>query len=261
MKDFFMWTAWGMTPPQPYGLFHLLFTFIGLAVVITVAYFLRRLSPKANRILLLCIGIFLMVAELYKQLFYYYVVGKESYAWWIFPFQLCSVPMYLCIFCGICRNEKVNSWLYEFMFAFNFFGGMISFVEPSGLNHPYVTLTLHAYIWHMLLIFIGFYLYFSKRACRDWKGYLKGMAVFGVAVVLAQIANVIAQGHGGFNMFYISPYSASPLFFFNEFYTSHGWLANMALYLFALLLAGAIIYYAFYMPRFLINRKKQKLNN
>ena len=170
MKDFFMATAWTMETPKPYGLFHLLFTFIGLAVVIVVAFLLRKLNDKQNRIFLLCIGLFLLITEVYKQLFYYYVIGNNSYQWWIFPFQLCSVPMYLCIICACCKSEKFNSWLYEFMFAFNFFGGIITFIEPSGINHPYVTLTLHAYIWHLLLIFIGFYLYFSKRACRNWKG-------------------------------------------------------------------------------------------
>lgn len=255
MRDFFFWTAWSMTTPKSYGAFHLLFTFIGLAVVIVVAYLLRNVSNKANRIILFSLGLFLVLTELYKQLFYYYVIGGETYVWWIFPFQLCSVPMYLCIFCGLCRNEKINNWLYEFMFAFNFFGGMVSFAEPSGLNHPYITLTLHAYLWHMLLIFIGFYLYFSKRACRNWKGYIKGIIVLIVMVVIAQIINVASKGYGGMNMFYISPYTVSPLFFFEDFYLAHGWVANMLLYLFGLIFAGAIIYYLFYLFRYLKSKR------
>lgn len=261
MKDFFNFTAWQMETPKPYGLFHLLFTILGLIVVCTVAFFLRKLNDKQNRILLLCIGIFLLLAELYKQFFYYYVVWGGSYRWWIFPFQLCSVPMYLCLICGFCKNEKFNKWLYEFMFAFNFFGGIITFIEPSGINHPYVTLTLHAYIWHLMLIFLGFYLYFSKRACTSWKGYLKGSAVFGITVVVAQIINVCLQGKDGATMFFISPYAPSSLFFFGDFYLQHGWLANMCLYLFGLVFAGALIYYIGYLIRWLRSKHLNKKLN
>lgn len=258
MAELIKSTAWTMETPQAYGLFHLLFTFIGLAVVVVIAFLLRKLNDKQNRILLLCLGIFLLLTEVYKQLFYVFVIGQGSYVWWVFPFQLCSVPMYLCFICGFCKNEKFNSWLYEFMFAFNFFGGIITFIEPSGINHPYITLTLHAYIWHMLLIFIGFYLFFSKRACKNWKGYFKGLAVLGVLVVIAQIINVCMQGIGGANMFYISPYAGSNLAFFGEFYAQHGWLANMCLYLLGLVLAGAIIYYIGYLIRWLTQRQKKK---
>lgn len=258
MEKFFKWTAWEMQTPQAYGTFHLLFTFIGLAVAILVAFLLRKLNDKQNRIFLLCIGIFLILTEVYKQLFYYYVIGGGNYVWWVFPFQLCSVPMYLCVVCGLCKNERFNKYLYDFMFAFNFFGGIITFIEPSGINHPYITLTLHAYIWHMLLIFIGFYLYFSKRACTSWKGYFKGLGVLGVSVALAQIINLCLKGKGGANMFYISPYAGNALFFFGDFCNQHGWLANMCLYLFGLVLAGAIIYYLGYLIRYLTSRRKTK---
>ncbi|MBE7075525.1 MAG: hypothetical protein E7375_00450 [Clostridiales bacterium] len=262
MENFIKWTAWEMQTPQAYGTFHLLFTFIGLAVVILLAFLLRKLNDKQNRIFLLFIGLFLILTEIYKQLFYYYVIGNGNYVWWIFPFQLCSVPMYLCIVCGLCKNEKFNKYLYDFMFAFNFFGGIITFIEPSGINHPYLMLTLHAYVWHMLLIFLGFYLYFSKRACVSWKGYLKGLSVLGVSVVVAQIINACLKGIDGANMFYISPYVGNQLVFFKDFYSHNGWLANMCLYLFGLVLAGAIIFYIGYLIRYLTLRKnpKEKVN-
>jgi len=255
MAKFFEWTAWQMETPKAYGTFHLLFTLIGIPLVIFVAWLLRKMNDRHNRIFLFCIGIFLIIFELYKQLFYYFVIhGGEQYPLWIIPFQLCSIPMYLCIICACCKNTKFNGWLYDFMFAFNLFGGLITFIEPSGINHPYVMLTLHAYIWHMMLIFLGFYLFFSKRACTSWKGYFKGLAVLGVSVVIAQIINICTQG--GSNMFFISPYAVSSLVFFKDFYLQHGWVANMFLYLLALVLAGAIVYYIAYLIRWLCNRKK-----
>ena len=97
MKNFFEMTAITMQTPKSYGLFHLSFVFIGLTLSIIGAYLLRNTNEKQNKIVLGCVGGFLAVTEIYKQLFYYYVIGNCSYQWWIFPFQLCSVPMYTCL--------------------------------------------------------------------------------------------------------------------------------------------------------------------
>lgn len=244
MEEFFKSTAWQMETPTSYGAFHLIFSIVGLTLAILLAYFLRKTNDKQNRILMLVVSVFLIVCEVYKQLFYVFVIGNGQYQWWIFPFQLCSLPMYICLFCAICKNDKINNWLYEFMFAFNLFGGFIAFLEPSGINHAYVTLTLHAYIWHLMLVFIGFYLYFSKRACNNAKGYVKGLTCFVVSAGIAQIFNVALHTFGGVNMFFISPYYRSSLIVFEDIYANCGWLVNMILYIIALILAGAIVFYS-----------------
>lgn len=245
-----------MERPKSYGAFHLTFALVGIAVAVVLAYLLRKTNDKQNRILLLSVGIFLVIAELYKQFFYYFVVHDHHYPTWIIPFQLCSVPMYLCIFCGICKNEKVNSWFYDFMFAYNLLGGAISFTEPSGLNHPYLTLTLHAYIWHLSLVFLGFYLYFSKRACNDWKGYLRASVVFLGCAAIAQLLNVTIINIDSINMFFISPFERSPIVVFEDFWENLGWFANMILFLLALIIASAVVYFAGYGARLLKRRKK-----
>ena len=255
MKEFFEWTAVPMETPHSYGLFHLLFFIIGLAICITVAYFLRNTNEKQNKIVLGVVSGFLIITEIFKQLFYLYIFGNGNYVWWIFPFQLCSIPMYLGIIVLFVKNQTVKQYIYEFLFTINMFGGFISFLEPSGLNHPYLALTLHAYIWHLLLIFIGLYLYFSKRACNNPKGYLKGIATFGIFCVLAQVLNITLQ-KPGFNMFYISPYVQSPIAVFSTIYANYGWIVNMFLYLLAICLGSAIIYYILFFCRKIGKKKK-----
>lgn len=258
MQEFFKWTAWEMTPPQSYGLFHILFVVIGGIVAVLLAWFLRKANDKQNKIILGVAGGFLILTELYKQLFYFYVVKDCEYSWWIFPFQLCSIPMYLCILCLFIKNEKVLNYIYNFMFAFNFFGGAISFAEPSGLNHSYWTLTLHAYTWHMILVFIGLYLFFSKRAGQNWYDFFKGVVVFLICCCVAQIFNVAFRDKGGVNMFYISPYVNSSIFFFDNFNRQYGWFANMCLYLTAIILGAGIMYYAFWGVREIFEKKRRK---
>lgn len=254
MRQFFEFLAVPMEQPKSYGGFHLSFFLIGLVVCVGLAFLLRKTNEKHNKIVLGVVGGFLILTEVLKQLFYYYVISNESYPWWIFPFQLCSLPMYLCIICVFLPKCKVRDCLFEFMFSVNMVGGFISFLEPSGLNHPWLFLTMHAYVWHLTLIFLGLYLYFSKRACTNKFGYVKAIITLVVFIAIAQLLNVTIK-KPGFNMFYISPYVQSPLAVFSMFWQKLGWLPNMLLYILAISIASAVVYYVFY-----LFRKIKKIN-
>ena len=257
MQAFLQWTAWEMEKPVSYGTFHLALTAVLLLLTIAAAYRLRNASDKQNRIVLGVVGGFLLLTEVYKILFHIYVDPYGWGFWGVFPYQLCSVPMYLCIFCAFCKSEKINSWLYEFMFAINMFGGIMAFLEPSGIQHPIITLTAHAYIWHMVLIFIGLYLYLSKRVCNDRRSYTKGIIVYYIACVVAQSFNLIFGDK--VNCFYISPYVQSPLAVFKDIYAACGWFVNMFLLMLGITLASGIIYAIAYYFR-VRAKKKEKVS-
>ena len=140
----------------------------------------------------------------------------------------------------------------------NFLGGLMAFLEPSGIHHEYLTLTLHAYIWHMTLVFIGMYLFVTNRSITNLYGYIKGMAVFFMAAGLAQLLNVVFRKIEGFNLFYISPFTRSPLAVFKDFYVSVGWFWTMILYFLAIAIASAIIYYGLYAVKKLLNKKSKQ---
>ena len=231
-----------MEKPAPYGAFHILLTLGLLSLAILAAWWLRNADDKTNRKVMATVGGFLLLTEVYKIAFHMTVDPYDWYFWGAFPFQLCSVPMYLSLFCAFCPSNKINSWLYEFMFAVNMFGGIMAFLEPSGIQHGYITLTVHAYVWHMLLIFVGLYLYASKRACNDTRSYYKAIAVYLSSCVLAQAFNIIFADRR-VNCFYISPYVQSPLAVFKNIYASCGWAVNMVLLIIALCIASALVYY------------------
>lgn len=251
-------TAWEMIPPKPYGAFHLLFFFGGMIIVTAVAWLLRNTNERQNKIVLWTAGGLLLIFEVYKQLFYTYVIGGGEYQWWIFPFQLCSVPMYLCIIAPFLKEGKVKDSMYDFMLAFNMMGGFISFLEPSGLIHEYWTLTLHAFVWHLILVFVGLYLGFSKRAGKRVGDYRNAVRMFFVLCVIAFAINLIfwQPSAGTIKMFYIGP-AISPIIVFKTIATKYGWYVNTPIYMFALCL-GAFI---FYFPFAKVNSIKQKNTN
>lgn len=246
MTAFLKATAWPMVPLKPYGSFHLIFFFAGLALSVLLAWLLRRTTEKQNNIVLLTVGIILSLFEIYKQLFYTYVIGEGHYQWWIFPFQLCSVPMYLCLVAPFIKHAKIKAGIYDFLLAFNLMGGLVAFSEPSGLIHPYWTLTLHAFIWHMMLIFLGLYIGFTRRSGVNPANYKNAIHVFLIFCLTAFGINLILRipSGGTINMFFIGP-SVSPLIVFKTISEKFGWYINTPIYIFCLCIAAYIFYRVF----------------
>ncbi len=250
-----------MVKPASYGPFHLTFFFVGLALSVLFAFLLRKATDRQNKIILGSVGGFLLLTEIYKQLFYFYVIGNGHYQWWIFPFQLCSVPMYFCLIAPFLKSGRLQKCMYNFMLAFNLMGGFIAFLEPSGLVHEYWTLTLHAFIWHMTLVFVGLYIGFSGRAGLKIRDYRYAVISFAALCGIAFAINLIFWNmpaatndpHGHINMFYVGP-ANSPLIVFKNICKTAGWYVNAPIYI-ACLCAAAFI---FFLPFALWHRSKNK---
>lgn len=250
-------TAWKMTPPPAYGAFHLSFTFIGIALCFFLAYKLRNLSERGHRIVMFCTGMFLVITEVYKQCFYYFYRENHEYNFGIFPFQLCSVPMYLCIIAAFLKPGKIQNGIYGFMTTYNLLGGIMAFIEPSGITHSYWTLTLHAYLWHMSLIFIGIYLILSGRFAKTKKDYLHATVTFIVLCALAFAINLTFWdvSGGNINMFFVGPRNSS-LIVFKQISQQFGWYISTLLYIPTVALGAFIVF----LPAHLYAKKKNMLH-
>lgn len=242
LDQWFTATAWRIPKPEAYGAFHLSFTLIGFLVCGLLAYRLRNISAKASRRLLIGIGIFLMITEVYKQLLYCLVIHESGYPWSIFPFQLCSIPMYLCVITPLLKPGETQHSLYTFMMLYNLLGGAISFAEPSGLLSSYVTLTAHSMIWHMLLVFVGLFLMFSGLGGRSAKDYRHSTYVFLLLCVVAFTINLVFRDESGgsINMFFIGPAKTS-IAVFKQIAERFGWYVSTAIYIPAICLGAYLI--------------------
>lgn len=173
MENFLNATAWTMAEPKPYGLFHIVMLLVGIPVSIALAWKLRRVSDRSYHRILFAIAVILLLSELYKQLFHFYVMDNKTYDWWIFPFQLCSLPMYLCAILPFMKKSRWLIPLETFLMDFNLLGGLMALLVPDGLMHPYITLTLHAFVWHFLLLFVGCFIGFSRHGDTSLSGFIK----------------------------------------------------------------------------------------
>lgn len=233
--------AWPMTPPLPYSHFHLLFTFIGIPAAVWLAFCLRRLSSNGRIRLLSAIGILLSVSEVYKQFFLYYIVNGQSYDWWYFPFQLCSIPMYLCLLLPF-LSKRMQQIFCTFMYSYNLLGAFMVFVEPDGLMHSYWTLTLHSFLWHILLIFIGFFIAFSGMAKPGRKSFVEATLLFLLCCGIATVINVWSHPYGFADMFYITPYYPTSQMVFAQISAAVGILPGNLIYIGSIIVGAGLIH-------------------
>lgn len=51
-------------------------------------------------------GILMAASEIWKQLTLTFLINHGAYDWWYFPFQLCSIPMYICLILPVISSQK-----------------------------------------------------------------------------------------------------------------------------------------------------------
>lgn len=247
LDAFFESVAWPMEKIPAYGPFHILYTLIGFALCGIIAWKLRKVSDKTANRILFSLGLLLAVSEVFKQFFYFFVMENNCYSWGDFPFQLCSVPMYMCLVAPWLKPGKLQRGMFSFMVLYNLLGGAISFTEPSGLLHEHWFLTVHALVWHMLLVFIGLFLCFSKRGGNRQADYAGATYTFLAMCCVAFGLNCFVQYGLGkhMNMFFVGP-GNSPLAVFSSFSEWFGWYVNTFIYIFAVCLGAYLIFLLIY---------------
>lgn len=229
MESLIKSTDWIMAEVKPYSLFHLVFFATGIICILIITNTTSKFDQKKSDMFLFCLGIFLLMTEVYKQLFYYYVITPYDYSWWIFPFQMCSIPMYLTIIQYFVKDERIKTCLFDYIFSFALFGGLAAFIEPSGIIHEYWTLTLHSFIWHLVLILMSIHIFRNNNI--SFKSFKNPLLLFLVLLVIALAINFFVVSITGeyINMFFAGP-EVSTIILFDKISEKFGWLLNDMLF-------------------------------
>lgn len=194
-----------------------------------------------SRLLFGC-GLFLAAWELYKQIFLYAFINGGSYDWWYFPFQLCSLPMYLCLLLPFLKPGPAKQTIYTFMQDFHLLGGIAALLVPDGFRHIHWSLTLHGYVWHILLVLMGLAILVSGRAETGRRGFFRAVRLFLLCCLAATFINCLPPARGRADMFYITPYQPSSQPVFHQLALRLGILPANLLYLATVCLGGFLIH-------------------
>lgn len=235
-------TAHEMKQPPMFGGFH-----IGAAVLaVLIPYALARKFPPGSRAqavrrLSVC-GWILVLMEIYKQLFLYVIVNDMQYNFWYFPFQLCSIAMYLCILLPVLSRAAQNTVL-TFLFDFSLPGALLALVFPEDFLRTYVSLTLHGFIWHGMLVYIALTVWYIGLFRHSWQAYFRAAGLYlvlaGCAIGLNVLFQPYAEPGAQPNLFYLSPYMKTGQFFFRDIAERFGILPEMVIYVSLYLLLAA----------------------
>lgn len=218
---------WKMFPLKPYDAFHIGFFILGLFLIHRISDKLKHCSVRTSNRILFGLGMFLFVIEIYKQLFYYVVVTPGEYSWWILPFQICSTPMYLLLALPFVKKPAYQETILHYCFAIGIFGGLASYLEPSGMMHEYWTLTLHSFVWHMILIFAGVHI--LKNRSHGFGSFAPVRKLFLSFSALALIINITVKFSTGayINMFFMGP-AQNPIILLKDIHSHFGWPVSSA---------------------------------
>ena len=159
---------------------------------------------KHKKFFLYC-GLLMLLTELWKQWCLTYRLGGGQYNWWYFPFQLCSIPMYICLLLSFISSIKIRRVLITFLMDYGLLAGIFTFFDTSGLHHAYLPLTLHSYAWHVLLIILGIYAGCINKDAASFRDFTGATAVYLSCCLIATLCNLAFYPYGTINMFYISP--------------------------------------------------------
>ena len=129
-------------------------------------------------------GIIMLISEVIKQFLLTFIVGGGKYNWWYFPFQLCSIPMYVLLIYPWVKRRMARLSMLCFLMCYTLLSGMMAFADTSGMRYPLVILTVHSYAWHILLILIGtasgiIYLRTERERHRYGDGHQRGTHIHG----------------------------------------------------------------------------------
>jgi len=243
------------TNPVYFGTLHIIYLLLAPALAVGISYLLRNNTLRQSKIVFLAIGVFLIFTEVYKLLFYVFVVPPVGiFPMWVFSWQLCSIPMYICIVIPFIKNERILNALYDFLLAFAGLGGVMMLFEPSGaFSIDHIVLTFHSIIWHTLLLFLAAYVVVTRRAAKRIRDYVLALIVFFVCAALAEVFNTIVRftmpTDNQMNMFFISPFQRTPIAVFKDIWDVGGPALAIPVYLFAISLGGFLFHVCGYFVR------------
>ena len=220
IKDILRIIDTDMEIPEMYGWFHLLFFALSITGGVLLCAFHKKIGENRVPGIILAFSIATIILEIYKIINFCTDYSSETLAfnmqWYIFPFQFCSMPMYVGLLAGITRRGKVYESLCAFLATYAVFGGLCVMFYPDQVFIDTIGINIQTMFCHGAMITMGIYLYGSGHVKLKHKTILKALPVFATAIFVAMVMNEIAFYIGvpendTFNMFFISRHFNSTL--------------------------------------------------
>lgn len=251
-----------METPTNYGWFHLVSIAAIAVLTVAVCLLLKNAKQKTFRVFVFVCWLVILLLEVYKQLAFSFELVNGSpvwdYQWYAFPFQLCSVQLFLLPFVFCLKDGKVRTSVMAFLSLFSFFGGLVVFIYPNDVFISTIGINIQTMVHHGLQIVLGIFFIVYNRKKLSFKYYLSGLIVFAACLAVAMALNFIIPNFTDetFNMFYISPKFDCTLPVLDKIYPNVHYAVFLSLYILGFAFIGLVLFFVFYVFANLLNKER-----
>lgn len=229
-------------------IFQLIVILIVIAIIYLVIKHTKNFDEKSIDKVVFYFGLSFFFLELYKQLFFNVFSERTGYDWGIFPFQLCSTPLYVCLTAPFTKG-KIKKAFYVYLSSFCMLGGLSVLVFPDSVIVEEITITFQSMIWHSEMVVLACYLIYVNRFGKNLKELFPGVVIFLVVVFIAVIMNYVFEIFkqkysldSYFNMLFISPYYECNIKFYSIIWNATNWFISVAAYILGLTIGSILIW-------------------
>lgn len=241
-----------ITPPRVWGVFHACFFAAMLAAAAVILAFSGKLRkrPRLVYALTIAFGVFLLLIEGAKQIYYSLHIDENGlywdYQWHAFPFQFCSTPLYACIALCFFRRGRIHDALCAFLGTFGAFAGAGVMTTPGAVLIDSLFIDLHTMFWHSSLFLVGVLQWAGKTFERTSRPFFGAAVIFLIfaAIALALDFALPQLADENFNLFYISPYLPCTINILDEIWKVVPYPVFLAIYLLGFIGIAAAIFFA-----------------
>lgn len=239
-----MFPQWLMPKPTAYGWFHLTFILFCLTTSFLLIRRARKKQHASLKKIVLWLGIFTALIEVYKQLFL--LTNFSYYSFNDFPLHYCSMIIYASLLAGLTKNKKIEKALYDFIALYITLPGLAVLLFPGGVFSTYVVLNLHTMLWHSAMVTCSLYILFTHRIEPLLKSLMRTIGLFlalcGVIIFINFFTyhiHFLPQGQPTW-FFFIGPYVFYNHPVINWAIATGGWAFYLTLYL-LIFTSGAVL--------------------
>lgn len=242
-----------MVRPQPYGWFHLTCMALTAAAIFFLAINRRKAGEKQLNALLLIYAVPALVLEITKQVIWSYSfdaaagLGYWDYQWYAAPFQLCTMPAYICLISAVIKPGKTKDALLSLLAYFTIWGSVMVFFIPNSCFVETIEVNIHTMWLHCGSLVVSVYLIMTRAVKNELLSVRRGFFVFLICTGTALAMDVAAKlsgviGEDTFNMFYISPYFISSLPVFEDIQQAVPYILFLASYVIVFMLGALAVF-------------------
>ncbi len=186
------------------------FQYLSLIFMVFFSYLaikkMKGMNDQQVNKVLIGMTVIMWVFEIYKQVIFSYQ-ANWSYMWYAFPFQFCSVAMYIAPIIPLIKNKKIRSSMITFLATYTLFSGLAVMFYPATVYVTTIGINIQTMVHHGLLVIVGVGL-LVNHIDHKWESFVGSMGIFLVLLVIAATLNLVHTKYidsGTFNMFFINP--------------------------------------------------------